>query len=372
MHKRLVDHELVQHRKSALLGPYVAECVQKRKDAGQEDRTVRKWRTTERKLNKHWGETRDLRTITPGDAKDYHLMLQSLQKTDPKTKELVPKYRPSTLHKEIEIARQFFEAAFEDRVIDRNPFAKIKCSKKPDDSRKRIIPEEVVDACIEAAPNAHWRLIIALARYGGLRCPSEHSQLAWEDIKWDKEYMTVHVPKLKRYDGKETRTVPLFPKLLPYLRESFELAPEGAVEVLPDVKRDSNLRTTFEKIIERAGVKKWPKLFQNLRVSLQNELEKEHPTHIVCSIIGNSPKVARENYLFTSDDDRADVLTKSKQREAEKKSQRNAQQQAAAMPGIVKLGEEAERQPPEKTLETLALSPIEIAVEGLEPPTRGL
>jgi len=41
-------------------------------------------------------------------------------------------------------------------------------------------------------------------------------------------------------------------------------AEDGAELVFPDVRADTNLRTTLEKIIARAGVKQWPKLWQKL------------------------------------------------------------------------------------------------------------
>ena len=70
--------------------------------------------------------------------------------------------------------------------------------------------------------------------------------------------------------------VPLFPELRPILEEAFDLAPEGAVYVVeryreasmgPKGWRNCNLRTQFERIINRAGVEPWPRLFHNLRAS---------------------------------------------------------------------------------------------------------
>jgi len=60
--------------------------------------------------------------------------------------------------------------------------------------------------------------------------------------------------------------------------------------------------TTFGKIIDRAGLSRWPKLFQNLRASRQTELAESFPIHVVCSWMGNSPKGAREHYLQTTED----------------------------------------------------------------------
>jgi hypothetical protein len=56
------------------------------------------------------------------------------------------------------------------------------------------------------------------------------------------------------------------------------------------------------KIINRAGLKPWPKLFQNLRSTRETELAEVYPLHVVCAWIGNTPKVAKDNYLQVTDD----------------------------------------------------------------------
>jgi len=62
-----------------------------------------------------------------------------------------------------------------------------------------------------------------------------------------------------------------------------------------------NLRTTFNKIVKRAGLKPWPKPFQNLRATRETELIEIYPAHVVVSGIGHSEKVARQHYLQTTD-----------------------------------------------------------------------
>ena len=52
------------------------------------------------------------------------------------------------------------------------------------------------------------------------------------------------------------------------------------------------LRKAMLKIIERAGVKVWPKLFKDCRSSREMELTEECPAQVVCAWIGNSPQVA--------------------------------------------------------------------------------
>lgn len=61
-----------------------------------------------------------------------------------------------------------------------------------------------------------------MSRYGGLRCPSKVLSLRWQDIDWGRSRMTVTRPKAAHRPGKDTRAVPIFPELLPILREAFE------------------------------------------------------------------------------------------------------------------------------------------------------
>ena len=49
--------------------------------------------------------------------------------------------------------------------------------------------------------------------------------------------------------------------------------------------------------IERAGCKRWPKLFQNLRSSCETDLTSRFPLHVVAEWLGNTPEVATKHYL---------------------------------------------------------------------------
>ncbi|MBM3967120.1 MAG: hypothetical protein FJ308_18965 [Planctomycetes bacterium] len=40
-----------------------------------------------------------------------------------------------------------------------------------------------------------------------------------------------------------------------------------------------------------------------LRASRQTELQREFPLHLVCSWLGNSPRIAQLGYLLVTDDD---------------------------------------------------------------------
>ena len=124
--------------------------------------------------------------------------------------------------------------------------------------------------------------------------------------------MVVSSPKGECH-GKPTRKVPLFKELRPYLESAWDAAPDGAVYVLPEryrnsankatVWRNCNLRTQFERIVERAGLEKWPRLFHAMRSSCESDLVKRHPLYIADRWLGNTPRIAEKHYLLTSDAD---------------------------------------------------------------------
>ena len=78
-----------------------------------------------------------------------------------------------------------------------------------------------------------------------------------------------------------------------------------------------------KRIVRRAGVEPWSNPFRNLRSTRETELALEHPLHIVCEWIGNTPSVAMSNYLRVTDADYERALTKDS-------ALQNALQQPAA------------------------------------------
>lgn len=111
----------------------------------------------------------------------------------------------------------------------------------------------------------------------------------------------------------------------PYLLDCFELAQEGEPHVITRYRaKNQNLRTQFERIIKRAGLSGWPRLFHNLRASRQTELEQDFPGYVVAKWIGNSESVARKHYLMLTEDHFQRAAWKD-----EKAAQNPAQQSAA-------------------------------------------
>lgn len=195
--------------------------------------------------------------------------------------------------------RLFFGAAVDAKKIEVNPFKdkSIPCRVQAVPERMRFISAEDTAKILEQCPNIEWRLVISLARWGGLRIPSEITEFKWEQVDWQNNRITVPQPKLKRFEGKKQRTFPLFPELVPVLREAWENAEDGSVYVLPSLRGDAkNLRTTFLRIIRSAGLTPWGKPFQNLRSTRATELGDQFPIKVVSEWLGHDPSIALSNY----------------------------------------------------------------------------
>jgi integrase len=206
----------------------------------------------------------------------------------------------------VKTARQMFRRAVRWKMLDANPFDDVKAGSQSNKSREHFVSQDDAHKVLDACPDAQWRLLFALSRFGGLRCPSESLSLRWADVRWAAdevdERLVVRSPKTEHLEGRELRPVPLFKELRPYLREAFDQAEPGAEYVISRY-RDlrCNLRTQLERIIERAGVKPWPRLWHNLRSTRQTELCERFPDHVVCAWLGNTRAVARSHYLQVTD-----------------------------------------------------------------------
>lgn len=87
-----------------------------------------------------------------------------------------------------------------------------------------------------------------------------------------------------------------------------------------DTEQNTNLRTQLTRMLTRAGIKPWPKLFHNLRSTRETELFKLTNGNVkaVCSWIGNSPTVAIQHYAQVTEADIQEAAKMSLINDAEK------------------------------------------------------
>jgi len=279
---------LTGRRTRACLDDFLADYIRRRTDI--KPNTVRNLEAARSRLVEFFGPNKSLRDITPGDADAWLLALRE-------------NYANGTAGRTAKRAQQFFHSAVRQRLITENPFADLKAPSQVNESRKHFITLAEAQKVLEACPDGEWRLLFALSRFGGLRCPSEHLALKWSDVDWENDRLRVSSPKTEHHEGGAERWLPIFPELRPHLEEVFELAEPGTVHVITRYRDpNQNLRTQFLRIIRRAGLKPWPKLFHNLRASRETELAAEYPIHVVCSWIGNTAMIAVKHYLQVTDD----------------------------------------------------------------------
>ena len=292
LHEQLVKFGLVIARdseKTVPLGPFTDGYIRKRTDL--KPRTVTNLKQARGLLVGFFKSERDLRTITRGEAKDWRRWLQTEKNLS-----------RATIATHVKKARQFFADAVDRKFIAENPFKSVEAGKQSNEERMQYVPAADVLRVIDKCDDDEWKLLFALARFGGLRVPSETELLEWADVDWTAGRMTVRSPKTERHEGKESRQVPLFAELRPHLEAARASARPDARHVLSRL-RNVNPRTRAQKLIERAGLKPWPKLFQNLRSSCQTDLTAKHPRHVACAWVGNTEDVAKRHYLQVTEAD---------------------------------------------------------------------
>lgn len=285
LYGKLATAGLVDARQSSTLRVFIDGYISSRNDVAE--RTRINWKMTRDKLTDFLGEDRELRSISVGDADDFRQWLAD-------------NHAEATLGGHVKRAKQFFKQAQRRNLVDANPFADIKGGRQDNRERMHFVHCEDIAKAVKHCPDAEWRLILALCRFGGLRCPSEVLRLTWADVDWQGKRFTVTSPKTAK-QGKPLRVVPMFPELEPFLVEAFEQAADGAKYCVTRYRsQDANLRTQLERILKRAGVEPWDKLFQNLRSTRETELTEHFPLHVVTAWLGNTPQVASKHYLSTS------------------------------------------------------------------------
>ncbi len=247
--------------------------------------TLKNYDSTIKKLVEFFGGDRLMKAITPGDCDRWKAWMERERKL-----------APATVSRDLKRAKQFFRSAMRDRLIDENPMADMKASAQVNPERFHYISNEDINRVLEECPNTEWKLLVALCRFGGLRCPTEIVPMTWDDILWDKDLFIVQCVKNQRH-GRKTRHVPIFPEIRPYLENAFEEAEEGSVRVFTEIDAaNQNRRTRFHKIILRAGIEPWPRIFHNLRASLLTDVATKFPPHLIKEFFDASPEVAMRHY----------------------------------------------------------------------------
>lgn len=291
LHEKLAAVGLCLPRRQSLLGQFLSEYIVGRTDVdAHTNQNMRNGRTL---LIQFFGEVRTVQSITPADAKAWSIWLQTVPLKKPVGR---IGFSGPTRGRLIKLARQFFAHAIDQGQLAANPFKGVKAPSQSNKDREFFIDGPLAVRVLEACPNAEWRLRWVLARWGGLRVPSEMQKLQWIDVNWEASRMLV------RGKGKRQRIMPIFPEIRPHLEAVWDAAKLGDVYVLPR-KSATKIRSWLERILVTAGVSQWERIWQNLRASRRTELSRQFPAHIVNAWMGHSEAVAQAHYLMATDED---------------------------------------------------------------------
>tara|TARA_R110002073_G_scaffold59094_6_gene149245 strand:- start:22673 stop:24049 length:1377 start_codon:yes stop_codon:yes gene_type:complete len=245
-----------------------------------------------RNLTTFFGRDKPICEFTAGDAEDFRIWLETEAREA--TRDETPKgLAKNTVRRRIGRAREFFNLAVKHNLIKANPFADEAVTVSGNPDRQFFVPADWIERCIQVANCEDWRIMLAFARYAGMRSHETRLQ-RWEDIDIPRREMIVRSNKTP-----PTRVCPIFPELMPHLVRAKEMAPDGAELVVSRYTPEQGINETFKKIVKRAGLSEWPKLMQNLRATRETELMAVYPITDVASWLGNSKPTAIKHYAMT-------------------------------------------------------------------------
>ena len=273
---------LIPPRITVTLKEWLEQYLAERKDDLKTE-SLRKLQQTKAKMMAFFDTGTELRKITVQQAIGWRQFLKVL-----KLSEAAIKTHSGN-------AKTMVNEAVKRKLIEDNPFASLRSGSTPSRYSRYVTPEDserMVDAC----PDTEWKLLFGLARYTGLRIPSESQLLTWEDVDFERARLTVRSPKTERHAGHEQRIVPITPKLMTLLQNHFAEAEEGQQHLVTIRGKGAVIRK-FQAIWRRAGVEPWKRLWQTLRQSCEQEWAMEGVPQFAVSLwMGHSMTVSGRHY----------------------------------------------------------------------------
>ena len=198
--------------------------------------------------------------------------------------------------------------------VPANPFS-LFSSKTRTGQDNHYVPLRDFLRLFKASPTPVWGLFFALQRLGGLRREAAR-MLPWSGmavdswgikhrigVDWDRRRLMV-VGNCKGGDNPHRyREAPIRPWLHRLLRKAYEAGPGRFGHPEEEAKPISgvsyhNLIRIGKHICIDARLKAWPRLFQSLRSSCENDWKALGvPEATYCAWMGHSGKVSREHYV---------------------------------------------------------------------------
>jgi len=219
-------------------------------------------------------------------------------------------YADSTVSGYLKNAKRIFRYFVEEQHVNRNPFEFVKQSSKPIQSRKIYISCDLISQLIDLCIDPTLKVVLALARYGGLRIPSDIVLLTKDHFDFERDIFRIDALKGERailgVNRIRSRVMPIFPILKRYIKPYVSNLKKGEMlfpyyqEQMNDIFAGERIKCKealkFSRFLRKLNLSPWEKLFVNLRASCATDLFQIYDFFKVCSWLGHSLQVSIRHY----------------------------------------------------------------------------
>ncbi|MEE9129667.1 MAG: hypothetical protein V3T84_06580 [Phycisphaerales bacterium] len=229
---------------------------------------------------------------------------------------------PQTIRRHIRNSKAVFTWALLFELVQANPFAMFEGKPLATEPNHYVTMSEF-HKLYRAAPSQGWRMLFALCRLAGLRLDAARTlpwsghatdsdgERHWIGIDWDRHRICI-VGNSKV--TKKNREVPIRPLLYRLLRTAFDSSEArfqhprvgecGSITGLSP----NNLTRIGQRAARHGGMEPWPKLYQAMRASCENDLKMRGVAEATYAAwMGHSPTVSRKHYTAPTDQEFAAV-----------------------------------------------------------------
>jgi integrase len=194
---KLARAGLVDAQRRLTVSEFLASWLDGKKAMGHKPTSLRAWGQTVAALVEQFGP-RELASLSHADGEAFRAAMQGRG------------LRATTIHKRLGHARQMLEDAVRLGHVPTNPWKHVRQRSGNPSERRAYVSIADAERVIDHCPNVFWKLLVALARFGGLRVPSEAFSLTWDLVDWERGRLSVPSPKTEHL-GKTHRVIPLTP-----------------------------------------------------------------------------------------------------------------------------------------------------------------
>lgn len=302
LRKKLIDNKLIEGTADEKI-PTISQLIEqyKKTRTGIKEKS----KTVENRffsyLIEYFGGDKRIDLITPVEAGGIRNYLMMERKAGH------GKLKVSSANRAVKAIKPIFNFAVDCNYLTKSPFAKVKGGDTTSTERQYYVTVSEIQSAINACgQDVELAGVLALARYAGLRIPSEIQDLRFSDFD------PIGIFRVPISGKTGTRRVPLFDEVKPYL-EAIKAASQPEQEfVFEKYRTCKNIGTLIKKKMQKAGLKTWEKFFVNLRSSCITDKERLGlPKSQMDSVFGNSEAIRLKHYIQPMQDDAYAALGKA-------------------------------------------------------------